>query len=755
MPEQFLTMQITQKKTRDIVKVCCVQVAGGLLALFFLTGQPARSQIILRDQFPSLFFNSPVGLYNAGDGTDRLFVVEQAGYIRVFPNSPAVTSTKTFLDIHDSIVSGGEEGLLGLAFHPNYELNGYFYVYYSRNNPNRSVIARFQVSLSNPDSAIRSGQVVILTQLQPEGYTNHKGGQIAFGPDGYLYIAFGDGGGGGDPFCNGQNKTTLLAKIARINIDSTEPGQNYAIPGDNPFVDSVGLKKEIYTVGMRNPWRFSFDQSTLWVADVGQGSWEEIDTVQNGKNYGWSYMEGFHVYDTTTRCGDYHQATLTPPIWEYGHGGGRCSITGGFVYRGADIPQLTGKYVYGDYCSADIWTLDVGQPSAINARLLGGPAAITSFGVDQYNELYLCGQADGKIRKFVLQPPGATTLVSPANGSTNVSRTPMLVWRTTAWASSYRLQVSTDSTFSTTTFDDSTITDTSMQMGLLGSGVKYFWRVRAKNSGGIGAYATKWNFTTINDAVPPPTPALLSPPPDAVDQPTPLTLVWSKSNLAATYHLQISTDSTFATLDFDDSTLVDTFKQMSALSYGTRYFWRANAKNVAGTSSFTAPGNFTTALHSASYHMQKGWNLLSLPVAVSNGRKSTLFPTAISNAFAYNPGGNYVNRDSLVPGVGYWIKFSDSQNVVISGTPIAADTVDIAVGWNMIGAVTSSVPIDSIVQLPPGIVLRRYFGYGAAYFETLSLEPSKGYWVKATSTGQLVIHSNGSIEWRNIEQIRK
>lgn len=713
-----------------------------------LAFQTAHSQIVLKDQFPNLTFPSPVGLYSPADGTDRLFVVEQAGRIRVFPNSASAASAKTFLDMRDSVLSGGELGLLGLAFHPDYASNGYFYVDYTRPNPTRTVISRFHVNPSYPDSALRSSEVVIMTQTQP--YDNHNGGQIAFGSDRYLYIAFGDGGSGGDPLNLGQNKKSLLGKLLRINVDSTEPGLNYAIPPDNPFVDSIGLKKEIYAYGMRNPWRFSFDQSTVWLGDVGQNSWEEIDTVLKGRNYGWRYMEGSHLYDTS--AGGFSKAVLSLPVWEYAHDSGRCSITGGFVYRGANLPQLSGKYIYGDFCTGEVWALDTKQPAPITTKLMNNSANISSFGVDQQQELYLCGLSNGKLYKFALQPPQGTALVSPSNGQAGVSRTPSLIWRTTAWASIYRLQVSTDSTFATTTFDDSTITDTSKVMVLLAPGVKYFWRARGKNSGGSGPYSPKWSFMTINDVVPPAAPFLVSPPTDALDEPDHLSLLWLRSSGATTYHLQLSTDSTFGALYLEDSTLVDTTRQLTSLSFATKYFWRVRAKNAVGTSLFSSIWNFTVALHSTSFQTKKGWNLLSLPVKVLDGRTSTLFPAATSNAYTYDPAGGYVRQDSLVPGTGFWLKFADTLTIDISGTPFSDDTVDVTAGWNMIGAGTSSLSVDSVIHEPQGITQRRFFGYSSVYFETATLQPTRAYWIKATAPGKLIIHTGGSMESPTTEQ---
>ena len=221
-----------------------------------------------------------------------------------------------------------------------------------------------------------------------------------------MYISFGDGGSGGDPYNNGQNLSTFLGKILRIDVTSVNDNSNYSIPPSNPFAGNTsGYKEEIYAYGLRNPWRYSFDFTTrkLWCADVGQAQWEEIDTIQNGKNYGWNIMEGKHCYNPSTGC---DTTGLTLPIWEYDHSSGNCSITGGFVYRGNSLPGLTGKYIYADYCTSNIWALDISGPSPQNKFLIKSPGHITAFGVDENNELYFCN-FDGCIYKFKSSSTGA------------------------------------------------------------------------------------------------------------------------------------------------------------------------------------------------------------------------------------------------------------------------------------------------------------------------------------------------------------
>jgi len=354
----------------------------------------------IENAFPNLSFTDPVGIYHADDGTDRLFVIEQPGTIKVFHNDPSTTTVETFLNI-TSIVEQDpgytEEGLLGLAFHPNFSENGYFYVNYTDYSPKRNVIARYTVTSNNPNQADALSSLIILDVNQP--YTNHNGGQLDFGSDGYLYISFGDGGSAGDPQGNGQNLQTLLGSIIRIDVDNPSNGQNYSIPSDNPFVADPNAQGEIYAYGLRNMWRFSWDPVTglLWGADVGQYNWEEIDIIYPGLNYGWNTMEGNHCYPAGTSCSS---EGFEPPVFEYAlYVDGVCSVTGGYVYRGAETLSLYGKYIYGDWCTGDIWALTYSDDgNHVNEHLIQYGINITSFGLDQSSELLIC--ANSKIYKL-------------------------------------------------------------------------------------------------------------------------------------------------------------------------------------------------------------------------------------------------------------------------------------------------------------------------------------------------------------------
>src|SRR6266542_2007825 len=347
----------------------------------------ARSPVALKLVTKDL--NQPVFVTHAGDGSGRLFVVEKGGTIALLRNGQR--ASKPFLDITALVnSSGSEQGLLGLAFHPDYGHNGRFFVYYTAKNGDNTV-ARYQVS-SDPDVADPATGTVLFAQ--PDPAPNHNGGMLAFGPDNYLYVGMGDGGSAGDPWGNGQKRNVLLGKLLRLDVDHGEP---YAIPPDNPWPSSGDVRGEIWAYGLRNPWRFSFDRATgdLYIGDVGQGQYEEIDFQPageaGGRNYGWNIREGLHCY----RSQDCDTTGLVDPIAEYSHEIG-CSINGGYVYRGPAMPQFQGNYVYGDYCSGLIWSLKQTAPGQwAQSGLLDSKRSISSFGEDAAGELYLTDLGGG------------------------------------------------------------------------------------------------------------------------------------------------------------------------------------------------------------------------------------------------------------------------------------------------------------------------------------------------------------------------
>ena len=350
--------------------------------------QPAGPLVPLEVEpaFPNLALDRMVYLTHAGDGTDRLFVLLQPGRIMLFPNDQSVQSATVFLDIRERVSDRGEEeGLLGIAFDPDYATSGHLYLYYTASAPRRSVVSRFSVRPDDPNHADPASERIILQVPQP--FPNHNGGMLAFGPDGFLYIGLGDGGSAGDPGGNGQNLDTLLGSILRIDPRSPGDGRGYSIPPDNPFVGRESFREEIWAYGLRNPWRFSFDAETeqLWAGDVGQNRYEEVDIIRPGRNYGWNVMEGLHCF--APAC---DQTGLELPVIEYPLTGGNCAVTGGYVYRGSRLPSLYDAYVYGDFCSGRIWALrHDGQGITEHLMLADTDLRIPSFGEGAAHELYI------------------------------------------------------------------------------------------------------------------------------------------------------------------------------------------------------------------------------------------------------------------------------------------------------------------------------------------------------------------------------
>lgn len=333
----------------------------------------------------------PILLTHAGDDSGRVFVPTQHGVVHVFPNDQLATATKVFLDLKSKVRYDdrtNEEGFLGLAFHPKFKTNGEFFIFYTDKKAKlTNVVSRMRVSRDDPDRADPNSEDELL-RIEHK-YWNHDGGTIIFGPDGYLYVAIGDGGAANDPDDNGQNLGTILGKVLRIDVDRKSDGRPYAIPADNPFVGRPGARPEIFAYGLRNVWRMAFDRATgrLWAADVGQNLYEEIDILESGKNYGWNLREGSHPFGPR---GVGLRADLIDPIWEYHHDVGK-SITGGGVYRGTRLPELDGAYLYGDYVSMKIWALwyDENKKAVSANRLIADPQMpILSFGEDDRGDMY-------------------------------------------------------------------------------------------------------------------------------------------------------------------------------------------------------------------------------------------------------------------------------------------------------------------------------------------------------------------------------
>jgi glucose/arabinose dehydrogenase len=370
----------------------------------------------------------PTNVTNAGDGSGRLFITQQTGEILIFVNGSVLPTP--FLDISDLVSHNIEHGLFGLAFHPDYASNGFFYVDYIDRDFN-SVVARYKVSDADPNVADPDSAQIVLIQPQPGG--DHNGGQLAFGPDGYLYISIGDGGCCGDPFQTGQDLTIWLGKILRVDIGGDDfpgdPERNYAVPPDNPFANDPNALDEIWAYGLRNPWRCSFDRVTgdFFVADVGQDTWEEVNfqpaASSGGENYGWSVLEGMHCYndDPPGSCDDFLNGDSTLPILEYDHSLG-CSVTGGYRYRGQTYPDLEGIYFYGDFCIGRIWgAIEQMNGTWESQELLFAGFRISTFGEDETGELYVVEHNDDKsvlYRIASVQGPTPTPTVTPTPTST-------------------------------------------------------------------------------------------------------------------------------------------------------------------------------------------------------------------------------------------------------------------------------------------------------------------------------------------------
>lgn len=361
--------------------------------------------VALQLQLVTSGLTSPVFVTHAGDGSGRIFIVEQPGRVRIFEGGQLYPIP--FLDIAERVRdSSNEQGLLGLAFAPDYASSGFFYVNYTNSNGDTTV-ARFRRSGADVNQADATSESIVLTIAQPAG--NHNGGMVAFGPDGYLYIGTGDGGAANDRFGNGQNPNSLLGKMLRINV-TADANSPYTIPADNPWVNvdwqngdgtTVNVLDEIWSVGLRNPWRFSFDRATndLWIGDVGQNKFEEIHFTPGSAlalnnvqplNYGWPIMEGFHCFSPASDC---DMEGLVQPVAEYDHSG-HCSVTGGYVYRGARFPLLDGVYFYGDFCSGVMWAMwPQGDGAWGEAEVMKSGARLSSFGEDEAGELYVADRA--------------------------------------------------------------------------------------------------------------------------------------------------------------------------------------------------------------------------------------------------------------------------------------------------------------------------------------------------------------------------
>jgi len=449
--------------------------------LFTLVAQAQPSTVLVEDEWGDIFVPRILGLEFV---EDQAIAVSQDGILYRIDRTQTPYTRMDFLDLTDVVGNtGGERGLLGLAFHPDFPNTPKFYVNYTRDNPLTTVISEWEL---NPATWVvdLNSERVLLTYEQP--FANHNGGHIAFGPNGYLYISSGDGGSAGDPMNNAQDTSNLLGKILRIDVDGSGSGLEYSIPVDNPFLGGAG-RNEIYAWGIRNAWQFSFDREIgeLWAADVGQNAWECIHVIFNGKNYGWRILEGSHCYRPSIGC---DSTGLELPVFEYNHSQGDRSITGGYMYRGQKQPLLYRKYLYGDFVSGRIWALEV-TPDALqvvsNVELMNTSINVSAFAEDDEGEVYVLTYGSGGVRRLIAEPPAPSWTAEVDT----LYREDQIRWTAEgAEVDDFTLEISRDSMFTDMVFDGR-VTDTFFHPGVEFADLEiglYYARLRAENPAGQG-----------------------------------------------------------------------------------------------------------------------------------------------------------------------------------------------------------------------------------------------------------------------------
>lgn len=686
------------------------------LFLFLLPFHSSKGQFLIDTLAAAPHTDFPVCITFPPDGSNRLFYTEKnTGRVRIIRNDTLLTNP--YLTV--SVTGSGEQGLLGLTFHPNYPDSPYFYIFYTRSGDRANQVVRYREV-----NGVPTNPQTLMVVPRTNTATIHNGGNIHFGPDGKLYITIGDYSiPSSSQDTSNSNK---LGKIHRVNYDGT-------IPFDNPFLNNT-----IYAYGSRNSFDFTFDALTgrCYATENGPHCNDEINYILPGRNYGWP-VDGNCTYSGDPRYQRplYYWSSNVP------------AITGIIIYRGSAFPQLYGKMLVAhyNYGSVEIFSLNAGGDS-----IIGGPTTLINFnsglndievGPDGY--IYITnGTYGGTSRIFRLRPLLLPTpiLVSPPNGAINQSRRPTIIWKSSAGAARYHLQVSTDSSFSAIIFDDSTLIDTTKLLPPLYYITKYYWRVRAHNNTQSSLFSSVWNFTTL---LPPlAAPLLLSPEIGSVIESTFVTLKWRSSLYAESYHLQIAYDTFFTSIVVDDSLLLDTLVTVRLPQANIRYYWRVRALNNEGTSMWSQRWDFIVIkMITVEYRVSPRWNLISLPLTTTNRVKDTLFPTAVSKAFSFTPKTGYIQQETLMNGVGYWLKFPTKQAVTLTGVPLIVDTIDVVAGWNLIGSTFDTIHSGSVTTLPPDIIASDFFGFNNGYFASSVITPMQGYWVKMRKAGKIILNS--------------